>query len=75
MVPSDIGLPENTHTTHTGTKFGAVLDMVTDRCTTTLMMVQLANFWGERQGKKEWTFLFQFLIALDISSHWFHMYT
>jgi hypothetical protein len=39
------------------------------------MLVQLACFYGERDKRKEYTFIFQFLIALDIGSHWFHMYT
>lgn len=46
------------------TKVGAVLDMVTDRCATAALLVVLAQFYPKYQ------FIFQFLIVLDISSHW-----
>ncbi|CAD0085446.1 unnamed protein product, partial [Aureobasidium vineae] len=51
-----------------GTKFGAVLDMVTDRCTTTCMLVFLAT------AMPRWAMLFQLLISLDLASHYVHMY-
>ncbi|EDV22081.1 CDP-diacylglycerol--inositol 3-phosphatidyltransferase [Trichoplax sp. H2] len=51
------------------TKFGAVLDMLTDRCCTVCLMVVLAKFY------EDYYLMFQFLIALDITSHWFHMYS
>ncbi|KAI7894192.1 CDP-alcohol phosphatidyltransferase-domain-containing protein [Mucor mucedo] len=50
-------------------KFGAVLDMVTDRCTTTCLLCFLSLKYPE------WTILFQFLISLDFSSHYMHMYS
>lgn len=50
------------------TKFGAVLDMVTDRCTTTCLLVFLA------QAFPRWSIVFQTLISLDLASHYMHMY-
>ncbi|KJZ80331.1 hypothetical protein HIM_00181 [Hirsutella minnesotensis 3608] len=51
------------------TRFGAVLDMVTDRCTTSCLLVFLSSAFPR------WAILFQCLIALDFSSHYMHMYT
>lgn len=50
------------------TRFGAVLDMVTDRCTTSCLLVFLALAFPR------WAVVFQGLIALDFSSHYIHMY-
>lgn len=50
------------------TKFGAVLDMVTDRCTTACLMVFLASAFPR------WSIVFQALISLDLASHYMHMY-
>jgi CDP-diacylglycerol--inositol 3-phosphatidyltransferase len=50
------------------TKFGAVLDMVTDRCTTACLLVFLSSAWPR------WALLFQGLISLDLASHYVHMY-
>lgn len=50
------------------TKFGAVLDMVTDRCTTSCLLVFLASAWPR------WALVFQGLISLDFASHYLHMY-
>ncbi|CDS11264.1 hypothetical protein LRAMOSA03527 [Lichtheimia ramosa] len=50
-------------------KFGAVLDMVTDRSTTTCLLCFLSLKYPA------WTILFQFLISLDFSSHYMHMYS
>ncbi|KAF7294989.1 AAA domain-containing protein [Mycena indigotica] len=50
-------------------KFGAVLDMVTDRCTTSCLLCYLASAYPD------FALLFQFLIALDFSSHYMHMYS
>jgi CDP-diacylglycerol--inositol 3-phosphatidyltransferase len=50
------------------TKFGAVLDMVTDRCTTTCLLVFLASAFPR------WSIIFQGLISLDLASHYMHMY-
>lgn len=51
-----------------GTKFGTVFDMVTDRCTTSCLLVFLAGAFPR------WSFVFQGLISLDLSSHYMHMY-
>ena len=50
------------------TRFGAVLDMVTDRCTTSCLLVFLSLAFPR------WAIVFQGLIALDFSSHYMHMY-
>jgi CDP-diacylglycerol--inositol 3-phosphatidyltransferase len=65
-------------------KFGAVLDMVTDRyaspishkfgllisrrCTTSCLLCYLSSAYPQ------YAIFFQFLIALDFSSHYMHMY-
>jgi phosphatidylglycerophosphate synthase len=53
---------------HQSTKFGAVLDMVTDRCTTACLLVFLASAFPR------WSIIFQVLISLDLASHYMHMY-
>jgi hypothetical protein len=50
------------------TRFGAVLDMVTDRCTTSCLLVFLASAWPR------WALAFQGLISLDFASHYLHMF-
>ncbi|KAF8136694.1 CDP-alcohol phosphatidyltransferase-domain-containing protein [Boletus edulis] len=50
-------------------KFGAVLDMVTDRCTTSCLLCYLSSAYPN------FALVFQFLIALDFSSHYMHMYS
>ncbi|KAL1899945.1 phosphatidylinositol synthase 1 (CDP-alcohol phosphatidyltransferase1) [Ceratocystis pirilliformis] len=50
------------------TRFGAVLDMVTDRCTTTCLLVFLSMAFPRR------AIIFQILISLDLASHYMHMY-
>jgi CDP-diacylglycerol--inositol 3-phosphatidyltransferase len=50
------------------TRFGAVLDMVIDRCTTSCLLVFLSLAFPR------WAIVFQCLIALDFSSHYMHMY-
>lgn len=50
------------------TRFGAVLDMVTDRCTTACLLVFLSSAFPR------WALLFQGLISLDLASHYMHMY-
>ncbi|KAI9189666.1 phosphatidylinositol synthase 1 (CDP-alcohol phosphatidyltransferase1) [Blastocladiella emersonii ATCC 22665] len=49
-------------------RFGAVLDMVTDRSTTTCLLAYLCTV------HPAWLPLFQLLMALDLSSHYMHMY-
>lgn len=50
------------------TRFGAVLDMVTDRCSTSCLLVFLASAFPR------WAIVFQLLISLDLASHYMHMY-
>jgi CDP-diacylglycerol--inositol 3-phosphatidyltransferase len=50
------------------TRFGEVLDMVTDRCTTACLLVFLSSAFPR------WQIIFQGLIALDMASHYMHMY-
>lgn len=50
------------------TRFGAVLDMVTDRCTTSCLLVFLSSAFPR------WAIIFQGLISLDLASHYIHMY-
>lgn len=49
-------------------RFGSVLDMVTDRCSTAGLLCHLCSVYPQ------WTLAFQLLIALDLSSHYMHMY-
>ena len=49
------------------TRFGAALDMITDRCTTACLLVFLASAFPR------WMILFQGLIILDMASHYMHM--
>jgi len=50
-------------------KFGAVLDMVTDRCTTSCLLCYLCSAYPD------YALAFQFLMTLDFSSHYMHMYS
>ncbi|KAJ1986327.1 phosphatidylinositol synthase 1 (CDP-alcohol phosphatidyltransferase1) [Coemansia thaxteri] len=50
-------------------KLGEVLDMVTDRCTTTVLLTYLAHLYPSS------ALLFCLLISLDISSHYMQMYS
>jgi CDP-diacylglycerol--inositol 3-phosphatidyltransferase len=50
-------------------KFGAVLDMLTDRMSTAVLLIVLSILYPAHWG------LFAFLIVLDIVSHWFQMYS
>ncbi|KAJ2773887.1 phosphatidylinositol synthase 1 (CDP-alcohol phosphatidyltransferase1) [Coemansia nantahalensis] len=52
-------------------KFGEVLDMVTDRCTTTVLLTFLAQLYQSTAV----ALAFCFLISLDISSHYMQMYS
>ena len=49
-------------------RFGAVLDMVTDRFCTAALLAVLAHLY---KGSYTW---FLWLLILDISSHWVQMY-
>lgn len=50
-------------------RFGAVLDMVTDRFSTAILCVILSHLWPV------FSRAFMFLIVLDMVSHWFRMYS
>ncbi|XP_042241401.1 CDP-diacylglycerol--inositol 3-phosphatidyltransferase-like isoform X2 [Homarus americanus] len=52
-----------------GTKFGAMLDMLTDRCGTMCLLVTLSHFYPQ------YMFLFQLSMTIDISCHWLHLHT
>lgn len=49
-------------------RFGAVLDMVTDRCTTSSLICFLCVLYPD------YALLFQLLVSLDLASHYMHMY-
>ncbi|ODV60504.1 CDP-diacylglycerol--inositol 3-phosphatidyltransferase [Ascoidea rubescens DSM 1968] len=49
-------------------RFGAVLDMVTDRCTTSALICYLCN------ALPQFMIFFQLLTSLDLASHYMHMY-
>ncbi|XP_047428519.1 CDP-diacylglycerol--inositol 3-phosphatidyltransferase [Mugil cephalus] len=51
------------------TKFGAMLDMLTDRCATMCLLVNLSLIYPS------YTFLFQLSMCLDIASHWLHLHS
>ncbi|CAF90496.1 unnamed protein product [Tetraodon nigroviridis] len=51
------------------TKFGAMLDMLTDRCATMCLLVNLALLYPA------YTFLFQLSMTLDVASHWLHLHS
>ncbi|XP_077412491.1 CDP-diacylglycerol--inositol 3-phosphatidyltransferase [Vanacampus margaritifer] len=51
------------------TQFGAMLDMLTDRCATMCLLVNLALLYPTC------AFLFQLSMCLDIASHWLHLHS
>lgn len=51
------------------TKFGAMLDMLTDRCATMALLATLCTFYPK------WLFFFQMSMVIDISCHWIHLHT
>lgn len=51
-----------------GTKFGAMLDQLTDRCATMCLLVTLSVFYPD------YMFWFQLSMSLDIASHWLHLH-
>ena len=51
------------------TKFGAMLDMLTDRCATMCLLATLCTFYPK------WLFFFQLSMTIDISCHWIHLHT
>ena len=48
-------------------RFGGVLDMVTDRVSTCGFLFMLSHLYPE------WKFMLTMLVCLDIFSHWFHV--
>lgn len=50
-----------------GSKLGAMLDMLIDRMTTMCLCAALCHFYPK------YMLFFQFWMALDIVSHWFHL--
>jgi len=54
---------------HQSSKYGAVLDMVTDRCSTSALLVILAKFYPG------YIHLWNALIAIDLTSHYAHLYS
>lgn len=52
-----------------GTKFGAMLDMLTDRCATMCLLATLGTFYPS------YLFFFQLVMVVDISCHWIHLHT
>lgn len=51
------------------TKFGAILDQLTDRIGTMCLMVTLCLFYPA------YTFWFQLSMAIDIACHWIYLHT
>lgn len=51
------------------TKFGAMLDMLTDRCATMCLLATLGTFYPS------YLFVFQVVMVVDISCHWIHLHT
>ncbi|XP_048476874.1 CDP-diacylglycerol--inositol 3-phosphatidyltransferase [Rhincodon typus] len=49
-------------------RFGMMLDMLTDRCATMCLLVNLSLLYPR------YVFLFQLSMSLDISSHWLHLH-
>uniref|UniRef100_UPI00358EC774 CDP-diacylglycerol--inositol 3-phosphatidyltransferase isoform X2 n=1 Tax=Myxine glutinosa TaxID=7769 RepID=UPI00358EC774 len=52
-----------------GTRFGAMLDMLTDRCATACLIVNLALLYPSA------TPLFQLSLSLDVAGHWLHLHS
>jgi len=50
-------------------KFGAMLDMLTDRCATMCLLTTLSTFYPSCM------ILFQLSMTIDISCHWLHLHT
>ena len=51
------------------TTFGAMLDMLTDRCATMALLATLCTFYPG------WMFFFQLSMVIDVSCHWIHLHT
>lgn len=51
------------------TKFGAMLDQLTDRCGTMGLLVTLSYFYPQ------YMFLFQISMTIDIACHWIYLHS
>ncbi|XP_070573070.1 CDP-diacylglycerol--inositol 3-phosphatidyltransferase-like isoform X2 [Ptychodera flava] len=51
------------------TKFGAMLDQLTDRAATMCLLVVLSHFYPK------WMFVFQMSMTIDIVCHWLHLHS
>ncbi|CAH8461355.1 unnamed protein product [Schistosoma mattheei] len=51
------------------TKFGAMLDMIVDRCSTMCLLACLTYFYPS------YMLFFQFSMIVDIASHWLHLHS
>ena len=51
------------------TKFGAMLDMLTDRCAFMCLLAALGQFYPSQ------LFIFQLVMTVDVSCHWIHLHT
>uniref|UniRef100_A0A0N4ZN08 CDP-diacylglycerol--inositol 3-phosphatidyltransferase n=1 Tax=Parastrongyloides trichosuri TaxID=131310 RepID=A0A0N4ZN08_PARTI len=49
-------------------RFGAMLDQLTDRCTFMALLICLSVFYPS------FTFIFQMIAIIDIASHWLHLH-
>uniref|UniRef100_A0AC35TLN9 CDP-diacylglycerol--inositol 3-phosphatidyltransferase n=1 Tax=Rhabditophanes sp. KR3021 TaxID=114890 RepID=A0AC35TLN9_9BILA len=49
-------------------RFGAMLDQLTDRLTFAALLMILCVFYPK------WTFVFQSIVIIDIASHWLHLH-
>lgn len=49
-------------------RVGKLFDMLTDRCSTTCLIIVLSQFYPK------WAFAFQMFVILDICSHWLFVY-
>lgn len=50
-------------------RFGAMLDQLTDRCATMALLMTLCHLYPR------WMFLFQLSAIIDIASHWLHLHS
>jgi len=50
-------------------RFGAMLDMLTDRCSTLVLLMVLGHFYPN------WMLPLQLSAAIDVASHWLHMHS
>ncbi|CAG0885715.1 unnamed protein product, partial [Darwinula stevensoni] len=51
------------------TRFGAMLDQLTDRCATMCLLATLSYFYPS------YMFFFQLSMTIDIACHWLHLHT